>query len=142
MALREKLKLILSIKETPHRLSLAFSVGVFIGMSPLLGLHTILGIVVACVFRLNRFVTLVGVYVTNPWTIIPIYTFSTWVGAKCLGVSHILPNIDWKHITMSKMLNEFSPLLKPFIAGTLIMGTVMSVISYILIYRLTKRKNA
>lgn len=139
--MRDRIKVILSVKEPPHRISLAFAVGIFIGISPLFGLHTILGIVVAYLFGLNRFVTIAGVYVTNPWTIIPIYTFSTWVGAKCLGVSHILPNIDWKHITLDKMLNEFSPLLKPFIAGTLIIGTIMSIISYIVIYRLTKRKN-
>ncbi len=141
MALREKLKLILSIKETPHRLSLAFSVGVFIGMSPLLGLHTILGIVVACVFRLNRFVTLVGVYVTNPWTIIPIYTFSTWVGALCLGVKHVLPDTDWRHMTLSKLMNELSPLLMPFIVGTVLISTVASVVSYFVVYHMIKRKD-
>jgi len=31
-------------------------------------------ILVAWICRLNKFVTLVGVYVTNPWTIVPIYT--------------------------------------------------------------------
>jgi uncharacterized protein (DUF2062 family) len=52
--------------------------GVFIGMSPLLGIHTVLGLFAASVLRLNRLITLVGVYVTNPWTIVPIYSFGTW----------------------------------------------------------------
>lgn len=142
MALKEKLRLILSVKENPHRLSMAFAVGIFIGMSPLFGLHTVLGIVVAYIFRLNRFVTLVGVYVTNPWTIIPIYTFSTWLGAFCLGIEHILPEADWRHMTMSKLLNELSPLLKPFVVGTVIVGLASSVISYFVVYHMTKSRNA
>lgn len=120
---------------------MAFAVGIFIGMSPLFGIHTILGILVAYLFRLNRFATVVGVYITNPWTIVPIYTFSTWVGAKCLGINKILPDIDWNHITLSALLDEFGPLLMPFIVGTVLIGTLTSIISYIVIYRLAKRKD-
>lgn len=141
MVLRDKIRLILSVKDTPHRISMAFAVGIFIGMSPLLGLHTILGILVAYLFRLNRLVTIVGVYITNPWTIIPIYTFSTWVGVKCLGIDKVLPNIDWKHITFGALLNDFSSLIMPFIVGAFLVGTLLSIISYIIIYRLAKRKN-
>jgi uncharacterized protein (DUF2062 family) len=142
LALKDRVQLILSVKDTPHRLSLAFSLGIFIGMSPLLGFHTILGILVSSVFRLNRLVTLAGVFVTNPWTIIPIYTFSTWVGARCLGIKSILPDIDWNHITFGALLNDFRPLLMPFIFGTVLIGVVSSLISYTIIYHLTKKKNA
>ncbi len=130
------------MKETPHRLSLAFATGVFIGMSPLFGLHTVLGIAVAYLFKLNRVVTLVGVYVTNPWTIIPIYTFCTWVGALCLGIEHVLPDADWKHMTFGKLMNELSPLLMPFVVGTVIISIVASVVSYFVVYHMTKRKDA
>lgn len=141
MALKGKLSALLSIKDTPHRISLAFAIGVFIGMSPLLGLHTILGIFAAWALRLNKMVTITGIYVTNPWTIIPIYTFSTWLGARCLGINHILPHIDWKHLTLSMLLNEFSPLLMPFIAGSLIVGSVSAILSYFIIYRIAVRFN-
>jgi uncharacterized protein (DUF2062 family) len=120
---------------------MAFASGVFIGMSPFLGVHTVLGILVAYIFRLNKLATIVGVYITNPWTIIPIYTFSTWVGAKCLGLKDIMPDINWKHITFSKLLNELSPLLMPFIIGTLLVGVISSVISYVIIYRVVKQRN-
>lgn len=141
MALRDKLRLIFTVKESPHRISLAFAIGVFIGMSPVFGLHTILGILVAYIFRLNKFVTIIGVYITNPWTIIPIYTFSTWVGAKCLGISNIMPDIDWRNITIGKLLNDFSHLLMPFVVGTVLVGTIASVASYIIIYRAVRRRN-
>lgn len=142
MALRDKLTLMLKLGDTPHRLSLAFAVGVFIGMSPLLGVHTVLGILVAYIFRLNKLATVIGVYITNPWTIIPIYTFSIFIGAKCLGIESIIPSIDWKSVSFSSLLNEFSPILMPFVVGTIIVGAVSSVVSYFVIYRMLKRKNA
>ena len=142
MALREKIQLILSVKDTPHRISIAFALGIFIGMSPLFGIHTLLGLAVAYVFRLNKLVTIVGVYVTNPWTIIPIYTFSTWVGAKCLGIDKILPDIDWGRITFSSLMNDFSPLLMPFIVGTVLIGVLSSIVSYMIVFHLLKGRNA
>jgi len=107
-------------------------------MSPLLGIHTILGLFVASVLRLNRLITLVGVYVTNPWTIVPIYSFGTWFGAKIIGMDNIIPEIDWSHITLLGFLKEFRPLLFPFIIGTTLMGIISSAISYYVIYTVAK----
>ncbi len=139
MAFRDKISQILSIRESPHRIALAFSVGIFIGMSPLLGIHTLLGIAVAWQFRLNKLVTLVGVYVTNPWTIIPIYTFGTWLGAKLLGVRHLLPDIDWSHLTFMGFINDFRHLLMPFVVGTTFVGTISAIAGYALIYHSVKK---
>lgn len=142
MAIRDKLGLLLSVRDTPHRIAMAFAVGVFVGMSPLFGIHTLLGILIAWVFRLNKLATIVGVYITNPWTIVPIYTFSTWVGAKCLGIKRILPEVDWRHITITGLLNDLGPLLMPFVVGTILIGTVTSILSYIIIYRVANRRSA
>lgn len=116
----------------------AFAVGIFIGMSPLLGIHTILGLLAAWLFRLNRVITLVGVFVTNPWTIVPIYSFGTWCGARMLGMDTILPRIDWAHISLLGFLDEFRPLLLPFLVGTTVLGFVAAVAGYFFIYRAAK----
>ncbi|MEW6162564.1 MAG: DUF2062 domain-containing protein [Nitrospirota bacterium] len=139
MTFRDRLREIVKIRESPHRIALAFSSGVFIGMSPLLGLHTLLGVAVAWLFRLNTFAVIAGVYITNPWTIVPIYTFSTWVGAQCLGTKWIIPKVDWSNITFSHLLNNLKPLLLPFIFGTLLVGFLTAIISYIIIYRAMKK---
>ena len=116
----------------------AFAIGVFIGMSPLLGLHTILGLLAAWLFRLNRIITLVGVFVTNPWTIVPIYSFGTWVGANIIGMDNILTEIDWSHITIIGFFKEFRPLLLPFLIGNTVIGIASAVASYVLIYKAAK----
>ncbi|MBI5074697.1 MAG: DUF2062 domain-containing protein [Nitrospirae bacterium] len=140
--LRDKFRQILTIRESPHRIALAFSVGVFIGMSPLIGLHTVLGLLVAWAFRLNKFVSIVGIYVTNPWTIVPIYSFGIWIGAKILSLNHIIPDIDWAHLSMKELLHTLGPLLMPFLLGTTVLGSVSALLSYAVVYRTVKKSRA
>ncbi len=137
--LREKFKQILVLKDSPRLLAVSFATGVFIGMSPLLGIHTLLGIVVAWRFKLNKLVTLIGVYVTNPWTIIPIYSFGTWIGAKLLGIHKVLPEIDWSSITLLDLLGKCRKLLMPFLVGSTLMALISAVVGYFIIYAAIKR---
>ncbi len=129
----------MAIRESPRKMASAFAVGVFIGMSPLIGIHTVLGLFAAWLFRLNRLITLAGVFVTNPWTIVPIYSFGTWVGARLTGMDNLIPEIDWSHITLFGFLNEFRPLLLPFIVGTTVVGVISAAVSYFFIYRAAKK---
>jgi len=143
LALRDKLRQVIGIKDSPRKIALSFGIGVFLGMSPLLGLHTILGIVLAWGLRLNKFVTIVGVYVTNPWTIVPIYTFATWLGARLLGMDHILPEIDWHNIGIPELIRDLEPILPPFIVGTIFLGLTGGLLGYVIIYyAVIKQRNS
>lgn len=142
MLYREKIRQIFLIRESPKRIAAAFATGIFIGMSPLLGIHTVLGIGVASLLKLNRLVTLVGVYITNPWTIVPIYTFGTWLGARMLGMNHILPEIDWAHITFSALLGDLRPLLMPFLIGNTLLGLISAIVGYAVILIVVKKEHA
>jgi uncharacterized protein (DUF2062 family) len=134
LALRDKLRQVIGLKDSPRKIAFSFGLGIFIGMSPVLGLHTILGILLAWIFRLNKFVTLVGVYITNPWTIVPIYTFATWLGARILGINHLIPDIDWAHMGMTELIKDLKPILPPFVVGTITLGLISGIIGYVVIY--------
>jgi uncharacterized protein (DUF2062 family) len=138
LRIREKLRQIVAVKEPPRRVAAAFALGIFIGMSPLLGIHTLLGIALAWQFRLNKLVTVMGVYVTNPWTIVPIYTVGTWFGAWLLGMHDIIPDIDWSHMTLLGFVRSFRPLLLPFLIGNTLMGTVAAALAYGIVYKAVK----
>jgi uncharacterized protein (DUF2062 family) len=139
---RERFRQILFINETPHRIAIAFAIGIFIGMSPLLGVHTILGLAVAWQFKLNKFVTLIGVYVTNPWTIVPIYTFGTWLGARLMGLGHIIPDINWSKTTFLGFIEQFRHLVLPFIVGSTVLGTIAAIAGYTIILHAVKKSRA
>lgn len=154
--LRDKLKTILQVHETPHRIALAFALGVFMGNSPFLGLHYIGGIFLAWIFRLNKLVAFVGVSVNNPWTIVPISTFAVWLGAKILVIKDVLPPVDWSAMTAStvmawmkslvtdsdnffNLILDLMPLIKSFIVGSFIVCTLSSIASYFIILGVARR---
>jgi len=134
MALRDKLECILQVKDTPHKIAMSFAFGVFWGVSPLLGIHTIGAFFTAWLLGLNRFVAVAGVYITNPWTIVPIYSFSLWLGTVIMGMKPFLLEVEWKDITFIYLFNKLIPFIWPFIIGTFIVGVVSGIVSYFLIY--------
>src|SRR3954464_7233029 len=84
--LRRWLEELLHTHDTPQRTAAAYALGVFFGFSPLLGLHTILGLVFAFAFNLNRVAVLLGVYSNLPWILPAYYTLATMLGATILRV--------------------------------------------------------
>lgn len=149
---RDKFRSIFQIKESPHRIALAFAMGVFMGISPLIGLHYIGGVLLAMLFRLNKLVAIIGVSVNNPWTIVPISTFCVWVGTKLLGIKQVLPEVDWGSISLKSivinftslgnvmnMVKELWPLLTAFFAGSFLICTLASIASYFIMLKLVNR---
>ncbi len=154
--IRDKLKSMLQVHETPHRVALAFALGVFMGNSPFLGLHYVSGIFFAWIFKLNKLVTFVGVSVNNPWTIVPISTLCVWVGAKILAIKDVIPEVDWKSVNLTTVLSwmkslvtdpdnflalmkDLWPLLKAFFVGGMVVCTLTSIASYFIMLKIVVR---
>jgi uncharacterized protein (DUF2062 family) len=78
--LKDLLKKLLHIEDTPERTALAFSLGIFLGFSPFLGFHTLTGLTIAFLFKLNRVAMLLGVWSNTLWWLVPYYAVATWLG--------------------------------------------------------------
>jgi uncharacterized protein (DUF2062 family) len=119
--IRRWLDALLHIDDTPERTAAAFALGVFFGFSPLLGLHTLLGILFAFLLNLNRVAVLLGVYSNLPWVIAPYYAFATMAGAKITG--HKLPPglkaqlgaLFEKSVLSSEFWQQLITILKPLL---------------------------
>src|SRR5262249_22245162 len=83
--IRRRLGALLHIDDTPERTAAAFALGVFFGFSPMLGFHTLLGIVFAFLLNLNRVAVMLGVYSNLPWFLAPYYAFATMASATIMG---------------------------------------------------------
>ena len=134
MNLRRILRELLGTKDTPERTALAFSIGVWFGFSPLLGLHTILGVASAFIFRLNRVAVLLGVYSNLPWIIVPYYGFVTWLGFRILGFPEgtSLPEVSLRMFRWDSLVNlasQWRLLLPPFIVST-VLCTLLALLAY------------
>jgi len=138
--LKALIKKLLHIEDTAERTALAYAIGIFLGFSPFLGLHTLAGLAVAFLFRLNRVAILLGVWSNTPWWIVPYYMIATWVGMWVTGFW-----IDWARLKGIFQLgmdrgfrsSEFwSPMASQwglffsFLVGSLILCTLFSLAAY------------
>jgi uncharacterized protein len=142
--IRRTLAALLHLEDTPHRIALAFGLGVWIAFSPLLGLHTLMALGIAFAFRLSRAAILTGCWVNNPWTLAPMFLAGTVVGCALLGVStEGLATIEWNRHGLEfyrHLLLHLRPYLWPFVVGNTILGVAFGLLSYfVLRYVLTRR---
>ncbi len=128
--IRDRVREILKLDEPPHRLSLAFALGIFIAFSPWLGLHIVSAVLLAWVFRLNKVVVLTASFVNNPWTIVPMYAFCLWFGVKITGGGVEVPEIAWGSLGVRGLYEMLLPFLWPYLVGTITVGSAAAVLSY------------
>jgi uncharacterized protein (DUF2062 family) len=125
-------KRLVALDDTPERIALAFAVGVFLAFSPLLGLHTFLALCCGFLFGLNRVALLVGVFVNNPWTLVPIYAAGNYLGGLLIGFPDFsLPSLATiGRLEFWLQLFDQWRLLMPMMVGSTILSVVAAIVSY------------
>jgi uncharacterized protein len=146
--LLDLIRKLLWVDDTPERTALAFSIGIFLGFSPFLGLHTLAGIGVALLFRLNRVAILLGVWSNSPWWLVPYYGVATWVGMHVIGfrieegaIARLFRlGMDQGFMASGfwKQLAAQGGLLLSFVIGSFIFCFLLSVVAYPLSLRWIK----
>ena len=146
---RAAFRRLLAIDDPPERTALAFAVGVFIGFSPLLGLHTILATLIAFLFRFNKVAIYLGTYINNPFlTLVPIILVSYGIGAFLLGRPlrippegiallknpHLLTRDYYRQVFVSSWY-----IVAPFVIGATVLSVVCSAVSYPITLRALQR---
>jgi uncharacterized protein len=137
---RRWLDALLHVHDSPERTAGAFALGVFLGFSPFLGLHTVIAIVLAFLLDLNRVAVLLGVYSNLPWIMAGYYAFTTMMGAAIVRVklpAHFSEQLS-ALFALSFRTTEFwrdllhllRPLLWPYTVGSLIGAAVLAALSY------------
>jgi uncharacterized protein (DUF2062 family) len=142
---RERATAVLHLDEEPSRLAAGMATGVFIGLTPFYGLHTLLALVVAYVFRLNKAATITGAWLNLPW-------FAPFVYAFCLRLGEAVLSGDWSSFSPASILGLATYLRAspretagtlyqmlwdmlfvastPLFVGTTIVGLVLAVAAY------------
>ena len=129
---------LLHTHDTPQRTAAAYAIGVFFGFSPFLGLHTVLGLVVAFAFNLNRVAVLLGVYSNLPWILPAYYTLATMLGATILRFDsrpEFWPTCAIRCRTTrggssGTLAKTLAPLLWAYALGSIIGAAALAVVAY------------
>ena len=136
--IRSWLEQLLHTHDTPHRTALAYALGVFLGFSPILGLHTVLGLALAFVFRLNRVAVVLGVYSNLPWLVPAYYTLATIAGAAVLRVDvqpraledamKAVSAASWGEF--AGMARPLAPLMWAYTLGSTVGALLLALVAY------------
>ncbi|ADD69012.1 Protein of unknown function DUF2062 [Denitrovibrio acetiphilus DSM 12809] len=136
--IRVKIKKILLLDCTPNRIAAAAAMGIFVGFSPYIGFHTMLAIGMSFIFNLPLYPLIVGAYITNPLTFIPIYTICYKFGEYVTGTTAEIP-LDFADMSLNTILTTAKNFAIPFFVGAHLLGLIIGAITYILTYYLVKK---
>ena len=126
--IREQFRSLWNSHTSPRKLALALAVGVFLGASPLWGLHTLLALGLCLLVGLNKPAALFGTLVSNPLLAPFLIFFSLETGSWLLyGRAAHLSLQDIKEHFRSPhwqdLLNEY---LLPYCVGSVIVGLALA----------------
>ena len=144
------------IPDTPHKISLGMSCGIFASFTPLFGLHFLIAGLLSYVFRGNVLASLIGTFVGNPITFPIITVFNLKLGEWILGSSEYSSGdggkifegfLDFIFLIYKSLftegsvdensvprMNEFlNGIFVPYSLGGLIVGIFVAIISYFLL---------
>ena len=151
IVLRRWLRRILHLRDTPHAIALGVAVGTFYGLSPLYGLHTILGLVTAALSRANKAATLIMIWVNNPLTTLPILYGQYLLGtlllpggvasgswARLVNFTGALGRISLVHFkaSIAECVEKAGGVFLPWLAGSIASSLVLGLLVYPLARRM------
>ncbi len=115
---------------TPGKVGIGVGVGVFVGCSPLWGVHFPIAVLLATVFRLNRFIVYAAAYIGNPLTVGPILFAEVQLGHRVL-------HGGWLAVTLADVetlgaLGIFTDLLIGSVVLGVALGGVLGVASWLI----------
>lgn len=137
---RALLRAILMLDDTPHSIALGTAIGMFIGITPTVGIQMILvmlfAFLVRPLFHFNRVAAVLTVYISNPLTLVPIYWFN-------YGIGTLFVEGDWDRNDFAQFFNDrgaaevwetlvelFVGVGTPLIVGSLVVATICSLVTY------------
>ncbi|MEQ9407131.1 MAG: DUF2062 domain-containing protein [Fuerstiella sp.] len=86
---RVLLRSVLALDDSTHAIAAGVAIGMFFGLTPTVGLQTILIVIFACLtrrlFYFNAAAAMAATYVSNPITMVPLYYFWYRLGAVFVG---------------------------------------------------------
>ncbi len=151
LRLRPFLRWILKLRSSPRAIAGGLGLGMFIAFTPTVGIQIILAIVAATICNVNRAATIAPVWITNPVTVAPIYTFNYWLGSLIIPgpplaeVKEMFVNLgtalthlqfwDMQEAVVA-MMQIGKEILIPLLIGSIEVGVVLGVLTYIVSLKL------
>ncbi|MDJ0568346.1 MAG: DUF2062 domain-containing protein [Pleurocapsa sp. MO_192.B19] len=120
---------ILRLRGKPQVIAKGLAIGVFAGCFPFLGLQSLIGVVLATIFRGSKVAAVAATWISNPFTYVPIFLFNYKIGKLILNTEDtILPPLDAESFTVFKELG--STFFITLLTGSFVVGVILAFITY------------
>ncbi len=133
-----RIREVLHFGDDPRKIAGGLAVGTFISFSPYYGLHTLMALAAAIVFRLNVAATLVGAWLVIPPAIPVTMAFSLQVGWLLVG-RPVRGHPAAHGVSALALWARLSRHLWPLVVGTTVVGLAAAVLAYILAFQAVVR---
>ncbi len=127
------LLLFLRLRAKPDEIAKGFALGIFVGMTPFLGLHTAIAVSLAMVLRQNKIAAAMAVWISNPITAPFLYLAQYRTGRFLLDTPLVTFPAQFDFESLS---NFSSNLILPLFLGSFIYAVLASAISYAVVLRM------
>jgi uncharacterized protein (DUF2062 family) len=128
---------VLHVDDTPHRIALGVAIGIFVTWTPTIGFQMILTVALATLLRSNKAVGVPFVWISNPFTLVPIYYPNYRLGCWMLGRNPLGPAFLAGAGAGSGWLEQIQAwwqatwqVFWPLWAGSFVVGLLLGVASY------------
>jgi uncharacterized protein (TIGR03546 family) len=128
------------IRGEPREIALGFALGLFVGMSPAMGLQTIIAIFIATLLKWNKIAAALSVWVTNPFTAPIIYPVTYYVGSLLLGIrkAHAM-DFNMQASSFITMIKKTPDIINALILGGIVIGLPLAAAGYFFAYTTVKK---
>ena len=133
--LRKPYDRFLKIKGDPREIALGMALGLFVGMSPFMGIQMAVAVFLAAIFKWNKISAAIGVWISNPLTAPFIYPLTYLVGSKLFGYQKpfkLPEEFDFDYILT--IIRSTPDILFILIAGGIVIGLPLAVAGYYFSY--------
>ncbi len=117
------------LQGSSQSLARGLACGVFAGLFPFFGSQTLLAVLLAFIFRGSKILAVVGPWISNPLTSVPIYAFNFQVGKWLLNDK---TKIDVSFQSWQEVLELGTEIIWPLFVGCVAMGLICGTLSYFL----------
>jgi uncharacterized protein (DUF2062 family) len=145
----DRVRGLLHLDDPPWRLALALALGVFISCTPLYGIQTLLALLLATLFRLNKAATVIGTWLNLPWFAPFVYGAGLKIGARVLAevrnreadslavlFGHPL------RVSLHDLVGVLPEVSLALVIGTTLVGVLAAGVTYVVALGMIRRRRA
>ena len=123
---QHSLRLLWEPEGTPAKRARGIAVGVFSGCFPFFGLQSLMGACLASLLKGNHLLAVIGTWISNPLTYIPLYLFNYKIGSYFLGRE--IEVYNFSGFTQKQMWNQGWIISSRIFFGSILVGLFFGLI--------------